>query len=142
MWLVALPLLGAQFSAQPDSFTLLDYLAIPIWFIGFGFEAIGDWQLLQFKANPQNAGKVMDSGLWHYTRHPNYFGDAVQWWAFFLIAASAGAWWTVISPLLMTFLLMRVSGVTMLEHTLKKTKPEYRDYIMRTSAFFPMPPKR
>ena len=141
MWLVSLPLLGAQFSTQPATLTVLDCLATVVWLIGFLFEVLGDWQLVQFKAKPDSAGKVLDTGLWHYTRHPNYFGDAVQWWAFFLIAVAAGAWWTVLSPLLMTFLLMRVSGVTMLEQTLKKTKPQYHDYIQRTSAFFPMPPK-
>ncbi len=142
LWIVSLPLLGAQFSAQPASFTLLDGLAVLLWSVGFFFEAVGDYQLARFKADPANEGKVLDSGLWRYTRHPNYFGDAVQWWAFYLLALAAGAWWAIISPVLMTFLLMRVSGVTLLEHSLKKRKPAYQDYIERTSAFFPMPPRK
>lgn len=139
MWVVSLPLLGAQFMAS--DLNLLDYFAVFVWMIGFIFEAGGDWQLTQFRSNPDNKGKVLQSGLWRYTRHPNYFGDAVQWWAFYLIALSAGAWWTILSPLIMTFLLMRVSGVTLLESSLKKRKPEYQAYIDRTSSFFPMPPK-
>jgi len=107
----------------------------------FAFEAGGDWQLRQFKRDPNNRGKVLDRGFWRYTRHPNYFGDAVQWWAFWLIAVAAGGWWTVFSPLLMTFLLVRVSGVAMLEKTLADSKPQYRDYIARTPAFFPWFPK-
>ena len=142
MWIVSLPLLAAQFSAQPANLIWLDWFAIIVWIVGFFFEAVGDWQLVQFKANPQNEGQVLDTGLWRYTRHPNYFGDAVQWWAFFLISAASGAWWAIISPIIMTFLLMRVSGVTLLEHNLKKSKPQYRDYIERTSAFAPLPPKR
>ena len=102
---------------------------------------MGDWQLTQFRSKPDNQGKVLQTGLWRFSRHPNYFGDAVQWWAFYLIALSAGAWWTIISPIVMTFLLMRVSGVTLLENSLKKRKPEYQDYIDKTSAFFPLPPK-
>ncbi|GAB5492553.1 MAG: DUF1295 domain-containing protein [Phototrophicaceae bacterium] len=139
MWIVSLPLLGAQF--MTSDLNILDYVAVLVWLIGFIFEAGGDWQLSQFRSNPANKGAVLQSGLWHYTRHPNYFGDAVQWWAFYLIALSAGAWWTIISPVIMTFFLMRVSGVTLLEKSLKKRKPEYQAYIDKTSAFFPMPPK-
>ena len=142
MWFISLPLLGAQYHSGENGLIWLDYLAILLWLVGFIFEAAGDWQLMRFKANPANKGKVLDSGFWHYTRHPNYFGDAVQWWAFYLIALAAGAWWTIISPILMSVLLMRVSGVTLLEHSLKKRKPEYQEYIERTSAFFPMPPKK
>lgn len=109
---------------------------------GFVFEAGGDWQLMRFKANPANRGKVLQSGFWHYTRHPNYFGDALQWWAFYLIALSGGGWWTIFSPLLMTYLLVRVSGVAMLEKSLQDAKPAYREYIERTSPFFPWFPKR
>jgi len=97
--------------------------------------------LMRFKNNPQNEGKVLNTGLWRYTRHPNYFGDAVQWWGFYVFALAVGAWWTIFSPLVMTFFLMRVSGVPMLENSLKKRKPEYAEYIAKTSAFFPMPPK-
>ncbi|MGH9841648.1 MAG: DUF1295 domain-containing protein [Blastocatellia bacterium] len=137
MWIISLPLQAAQMATQPDRLTLLDWLGVLLWIIGFAFETIGDWQLARFKSDPANKGKVMDRGLWAYTRHPNYFGDAVLWWGYFLIAAATGAWWTVIGPILMTLLLMKVSGVALLEKTLVKTKPEYQDYIRRTSAFFP-----
>lgn len=143
MWVISLPLQFAQLSREPARLTWLDFLGALLWAIGLSFEAIGDWQLARFKADPANKGKVMDRGLWAYTRHPNYFGDALLWWGFFLVAlATPRGWWTVISPLLMTTLLIKVSGVALLEKTLVKTRPEYRDYVRRTSAFFPLPPKR
>jgi steroid 5-alpha reductase family enzyme len=140
LWFISMPLLGAQFF--PAELSWMDYLAALIWLIGFIFEAGGDWQLMQFRANPNNKGKVLDTGLWCYSRHPNYFGDAAQCWGFYLFAVAAGAWWTILSPILMTFLLLRISGVVMLEKSLKETKPEYADYVKRTSAFFPLPPKK
>ena len=141
MWLIAMPLLVAQTSSLPSRLTLLDLLGAAVWTIGFLFEAIGDRQLRRFKADPANRGKVLQSGLWRYTRHPNYFGDAVVWWGYFLIAmAVPGGAWTLFSPLLMTFLLMRVSGVTLLEKGLKDSKPGYAEYVARTSAFFPRRP--
>jgi steroid 5-alpha reductase family enzyme len=143
MWLISLPLQVAQISREPASLTSLDFCGALFWAVGFAFESIGDLQLSKFKADPANKGNVMDRGLWAYTRHPNYFGDALLWWGFFLIAsATPGGWWTVISPLMMTTLLMKVSGVALLEKTLVKTRPEYREYTQRTSAFLPMPPKR
>ncbi len=143
MWVISLPLQLAQISGEPARLAVLDFLGAAFWLIGLGFEAIGDLQLTMFRVNPANKGKVMDRGLWAYTRHPNYFGDALLWWGFFLIAlATPRGWWTVISPLLMTTLLMKVSGVALLEKTLVKTRPEYQDYVKRTSAFFPLPPKR
>ncbi|MCA9913895.1 MAG: DUF1295 domain-containing protein [Anaerolineae bacterium] len=141
LWLVSLPLLAAQVPAQPDHFIWLDAAAAMLWGIGFFFEAVGDYQLTCFKSNPDNTGKVLDSGLWRYTRHRNYFGDAVQWWAFYMLALSAGAWWAIISPIVMTFLLMCVSGVALLEQSLKKHKPRYEEYMKNTSAFFPLPPR-
>lgn len=141
MWVVSAPVISVQLLPQ-SSLTWLDAIGVVVWGIGFFFEAVGDWQLRQFKRNPSNKGKVMNIGLWHYTRHPNYFGDATQWWGFFLIAISGGGWATVFSPLLMNYLLLRVSGVAMLERSMKETKPEYADYVRRTSAFFPMLPKR
>ncbi len=140
--IVAAPLLAAQVHAIRASLIWLDGLAVALWLTGFVFEAGGDWQLMRFKANPANRGKVLQSGFWHYTRHPNYFGDALQWWAFYLIALSGGGWWTIFSPLLMTYLLVRVSGVDMLEKSLQDAKPAYREYIERTSPFFPWFPKR
>lgn len=142
MVIISAPLLGAIYNGDPeDGLTLLDYLAVVLWLVGFAFEAGGDAQLAIFKANPENKGKVLDKGFWRYTRHPNYFGDATQWWAFYLIALAAGAWWTIFGPVIMTFLLLRVSGVAMLEKDIADRRPAYRDYIERTSAFIPMPPK-
>lgn len=141
MWIISAPLLTAQISATPNQLTWLDYLAIPVWLVGFFFESAGDWQLTQFKANPANQGKLMNRGVWRYTRHPNYFGDAAQWWGFYLVALVADGWWTIFAPIMMTGLLMRVSGVTLLEKTLKKTKPGYEEYVETTREFIPWFPK-
>ena len=142
MWLISAPLLLAQTATAPAALGLLDGLGTLLWLAGFIFEAGGDWQLERFKANPDNAGRIMDSGLWRYTRHPNYFGDALLWWGLYLLAAASPAGvWAIGSPLLMTVLLMRVSGVTLLEKSLGQ-RPEYREYIARTRAFFPWRPKR
>jgi steroid 5-alpha reductase family enzyme len=143
LWIVAWPLLVAVHSDEPDGLAITDYIGSAVWLVGVSFEAIGDFQLARFKADPANKGKVMDRGLWRYSRHPNYFGNATLWWGLFII--SAGTPWgiaTVFSPLLMTFLLTRVSGVALLERTIKKRRPEYEDYERRTSAFIPLPPKR
>ena len=99
LWIISIPLLAAQFPAQPARLTFFDFVGAALWLIGFFFEAVGDAQLVRFKANPANKGKIMTSGVWRYTRHPNYFGDAAQWWGYFLIAAAAGGWWTVYSPI-------------------------------------------
>ncbi len=141
MWIIGAPLVAAQIGATPKQFTWLDYLAIPIWLVGFFFESAGDWQLTQFKANPANKGKLMNRGVWRYTRHPNYFGDAAQWWGFYLVALAPGGWWTIFGPIIMTGLLMRVSGVTLLEKRLRKTKPGYEEYVETTSEFIPWFPK-
>jgi steroid 5-alpha reductase family enzyme len=140
--IVAVPLLAAQIQALPDHLTWLDLLAIPVWMIGFTFEALGDWQLMRFKNNPANKGKLLNTGVWRYSRHPNYFGDATQWWVYYLIALSVGGWWTIFSPILMTCLLLRVSGVTLLEKSLKETKPGYQEYIETTHEFIPWIPRR
>ncbi|HWQ83417.1 MAG TPA: DUF1295 domain-containing protein [Anaerolineales bacterium] len=142
LWIISAPLLAAQISAQPARLTWLDLLAIPVWLFGFFFEAVGDWQLSHFKANPANKGKVLNTGVWRYTRHPNYFGDATQWWSYYLIALAAGGWWTIFSPLLMTTLLWRVSGASLLEKTLRDEKPGYREYIETTSEFIPWFPRQ
>lgn len=142
MGIISAPLLAAQLYATPDHLTVLDFLAAGIWLLGFYFEAAGDLQLARFKSKPENKGKVMASGVWRYTRHPNYFGDAAVWWGHYLVAAASGAWWTIFSPALMTFLLVRVSGVSMLESAMRDSKPGYREYIASTSAFFPLPPRR
>ena len=142
MWVISAPLLAAQVSATPARLTILDVLAIPVWAIGFFFEAVGDWQLARFRADPANKGKVLSTGVWRYTRHPNYFGDATQWWAYYLVAAAAGGFLTIFSPILMTILLLRVSGVALLEKSLKETHPQYREYIETTSAFIPWFPRK
>lgn len=139
--IIAAPLLAAQISPTPAKLGVLDFIAILIWVIGFFFESMGDWQLKRFKSDPANKGKVLDRGVWRYTRHPNYFGDSTQWWAYYLVAASAGGWWTIFSPVLMTFLLLRVSGVKLLEKTLD-TRPGYKEYSERTSEFIPWFPKK
>ncbi len=141
MWIISTPLMVAQFASEPASITVLDVLGLAVWLTGFVFEALGDWQLKRFKALASNKGKVMRTGLWRYTRHPNYFGDAALWWGYFLIAlAVPNGFLAFFSPLLMTVMLMRVSGVALLEQNLKKTKPEYADYIASTNSFFPGPP--
>ncbi|MCQ3931824.1 MAG: hypothetical protein DPW16_15335 [Chloroflexi bacterium] len=142
LWLISTPLLAAQYHDTPDHLTILDILGLLVWGIGFFFEAVGDWQLMVFKSNPANKGKVLNTGLWRYTRHPNYFGDAALWWGYFLIAlATPYGFLTIYAPAFMTFLLMKVSGVAMLEKTLVETKPQYRDYVQSTNAFFPGPPR-
>jgi steroid 5-alpha reductase family enzyme len=140
MWIIALPIQVAI--SNPVSPTNLWLLAcgLVLWSTGILFESVGDLQLARFKANPANSDRVMNQGLWRYTRHPNYFGDFCVWWGIYLVCAAAGAWWTVFSPLLMSLLLLRVSGVTLLEKTITSRRPEYADYQSRTSSFFPWKP--
>ena len=118
-------------------------LGVFIWVIGFFFESVGDWQLAGFKADPANKGRVMDRGLWVYSRHPNYFGEFLIWWGFFLITLfTPNSWWTVISPLIVTAVLLKMTGIPLTEGTIVKTRPGYKDYIKRTSAFVPWFPKK
>lgn len=141
--IVSLPVQVGQLATEPARLGLLAWLGAAVWAVGFLFEAVGDWQLQRFKADPGNRGRVLDSGLWRYTRHPNYFGNACLWWGLWIIACDApGAAWTAIGPLVMTFFLLKVSGVTLLEKSLVQTKPQYADYVKRTSAFLPWPPRR
>jgi steroid 5-alpha reductase family enzyme len=142
MWIVSTPLLAAQIAQLPNQITVIDGIGFIVWGIGFFFEAVGDWQLRRFKSSPDNKGKLLTSGVWRYTRHPNYFGDAAQWWGFYLIAFAAGGWWTIFSPIIMTTLLVRVSGVVMLERTLMDSKPGYREYTESTSPFIPWLPRK
>ena len=137
-WVISLPLLGA-IAGDASPLGWLDYAGAALCLVGLYFEAVGDWQLTRFKANPANAGQVMDQGLWGLTRHPNYFGDFCVWWGFGLVALAAGAWWSLIGPALMSVLLLRVSGVTLLERDIGKRRPGYAEYIRRTNAFFPGP---
>ena len=141
-WIIAAPLLQVQASRSPAEATWLDVLGFVLFAIGFYFESVGDYQLARFKADPANRGKVMDRGLWRYTRHPNYFGDATLWWGFGCFAlATTGSLWTLVGPIVMTFLIVKVSGVALLEKGLGDTKPKYREYVRRTSAFIPWPPR-
>ncbi len=142
LWTVSAPLLAGQSSGTPEHLTAADFAGSALWLVGFAFEAVGDAQLAAFRADPKNAGKVLSTGLWRFTRHPNYFGDALIWWGLFVIATSVpGGGWTVFSPVLMTVLLVRVSGVRLLEESLFETRPGYADYVARTSAFIPWPPR-
>ncbi len=139
-WIISMPLWIAL--TIPLESNLFDVLAVLLWTIGMIFETLGDWQLARFKALSTNRGKVMNRGLWKYTRHPNYFGECLIWWGFFLFVIPLGAWWTILSPLLVTFLLLKFSGVSMLEETIVDRRPAYREYIASTNAFIPAPPKR
>jgi len=138
-FVIAMPLFAGLGSHAP--LNLLDFIGLAFWLVGFGFEAAGDMQLARFKSIPGNRGKVLDTGLWRYTRHPNYFGEATLWWGYYLIAVAGGGWWTLFAPILMTFLLLRVSGVTLLEQDIGERRPAYREYITRTNAFIPGRPK-
>jgi steroid 5-alpha reductase family enzyme len=143
MWIVSLPVQAGQTYATPAHLIWLDVLGAAVWLLGFAFETIGDLQLTRFKADPANAGRVMDRGLWSWTRHPNYFGDFSVWWGLYLIAlATLSAWWTIIGPIVMSVLLIRVSGAALLERRMARTRPGYADYVRRTSGFFPRPPPR
>ena len=134
-WIVSLPLMAAVSSPRP--WGALDAIGLALASYGLVYEAVADAQLARFKANPAERGRVMDRGLWRYSRHPNYFGECCMWWGLWLVAASAGAWWTIPSPLLMTLLLLRVSGVALLESTIGQRRPDYADYARRTNAFIP-----
>jgi len=134
-WIISLPLLAAVAGSKP--LHLLDAAAVTLVVLGILFESIADAQLAAFKAGKDSHGKVLDTGLWRYTRHPNYFGECCVWWGFYLFAFAAGGWWSIISPLLMTFLLLRVSGVALLERDIRERRPDYADYIERTNAFVP-----
>ena len=138
-WFIALPAVAVVASTTAPGW--LELAAMAVWGVGMFFEVVGDWQLMRFQRSPRSAGAVLDSGLWRYSRHPNYFGEALLWWGVYLAALAAGAWWSVASPLLMTFLLLRVSGVAMLERDIADRRPAYQDYIRRTNAFFPAPPR-
>ncbi len=140
--IISLPLLGIHSSTSSGELTILDYLGILVWLIGFTFEAGGDYQLVRFKRNLANKGKVLNTGFWKYTRHPNYFGDSAVWWAYAIFSFAAGSYWQIIGSIVMTLLIIKVSGVALLEKTLNDTKPQYRAYIEKTNSFFPWFPKK
>jgi len=142
MWTVSLGVQLAQGSDSPD-LGLLALLGVLLWLVGVFFETVGDAQLARFKKDPANAGQVMNRGLWRFTRHPNYFGDACVWWGIALVAAETGPGrWGLLGAAVMNVLLVRVSGVALLEKSLSKRKPGYEEYVRRTSSFFPLPPKK
>ena len=143
LWAISLVVQGGQLASKPADLGWLEGVGFLIWAIGFVFEAVADFQLYRFKADPGNQGKVMDRGLWAYTRHPNYFGESLIWWGLFFITLSTpNSLWTIISPVIITFLLLRVSGVRLLEKTIVEKRPAYRAYKESTSAFFPWFPGR
>jgi steroid 5-alpha reductase family enzyme len=139
VWVISLPVQVA--ADQGDALNALDAAGVALWAIGVAFESIGDGQLLRFKSDPANKGRVMDRGLWRYTRHPNYFGDFCVWWGLYLVALATGAaWWTAIGPLVVSVLLIRVSGKGMTEKVMAQ-RPGYAEYVARTSGFVPLPPR-
>jgi len=141
IFVIAMPIQTTVLAEQVPAIGWLTLVGAGAWLLGFAFEAIGDAQLARFKADPDNAGEVMDRGLWGWTRHPNYFGDFCLWWGHSLIAWSLGApWWTAVAPVVMSILLMKVSGVPLLERGLRERRPGYAAYAERVPAFFPRPP--
>ena len=138
--IVSAPLLASV--RATDALGVLDYAGAVLVLVGIALEGVADRQLARFRADRANKGRVLDSGLWRYSRHPNYFGDAVLWWGLYVVAASAAAYWTIYAPLIMTFLLLKVSGVPLLEKGLTRSRPGYAEYARRTSAFVPWPPKK
>lgn len=139
---VSLPMQAVLGTDENTAVGWLDLLGGGVWALGLIFETVADRQLARFRAVAANRPKVMDRGLWRYSRHPNYFGDFLVWWGIYLVAAAAGAWWSIIGPAVMTVLLVRVSGVALLERTIGERRPGYADYAARTSAFIPLPPRR
>lgn len=136
-WLVSAPLVAAI--AEPGMTGIIGWAGAGLAAFGIAYETVADWQLARFKARADSERRVLDTGLWRYSRHPNYFGEFCVWWGFFLLAADAGGWWTVFAPLLMSALLLRISGVTLLERDIGERRPAYCDYVRRTPAFIPGP---
>jgi steroid 5-alpha reductase family enzyme len=142
LWVVSLPLQAGAALGAGRPLGLADVAGALIFLAGLLFEAVGDAQLARFLADPASRGEVMQTGLWRYTRHPNYFGDALLWWGLGIVGAATGAWWCLVGPALMTFLLVRVSGVSLLEKDIAGRRPGYAAYVRRTSPFLPLPPAR
>jgi steroid 5-alpha reductase family enzyme len=137
MWIISLTLWGVNLLSDREGLNIIDYLGVVVWVIGFVFETGGDFQLAKFKMNPVNRGKVLNTGFWKYTRHPNYFGDSAVWWGYGILCIAAGEYWYVSGSLLMTLLIIKVSGVSLLEQSLRVKKPDYLEYVNKTSSFFP-----
>lgn len=141
MWIISAPLLGAQYLKGSSAIGFTDYIAFAVWLVGFVFEAGGDIQLARFRANKENKGKLLSTGFWKFTRHPNYFGDSAVWWAYGLFSIAGSMYFPFLSSLLMTALIIRISGVMLLEKNLKEKKPGYIEYMKNTSSFLPWFPK-
>jgi steroid 5-alpha reductase family enzyme len=142
LWIISMPVqIGQLATAISPNWSITDTLGIALYAIGIFFEAVGDAQLSQFKKDPAHRGMVMNRGLWRYTRHPNYFGDFCVWWGIYLVSIGGGAVWTFFGPALISFFLLRISGVTLLERDIAERRPEYRTYQRTTSSFFPWFPK-
>lgn len=141
LWVVSLPLQVGILSPETYPPGPVDVLGFLIWLVGVVFESVGDWQLSRFRSDPAQGGKVLDRGLWRYTRHPNYFGDFCVWWGLYVVSLGSGGWWTVFSPIVMSVLLMKVSGVALLEKDIGERRPEYARYVRETSAFWPWWPR-
>ena len=140
-WLVSLPLLVVL--STTHELSLLDAIAILLWLVGMGFESVADFQLHRFKSDNNNTGKVLDSGLWRYSRHPNYFGEFLIWWGIFLITLSnPNSWWAIFSPIIVTAVLLKMTGIPLTEKGLVENRPGYSEYIKRTSAFVPWLPAK
>ena len=141
LFIIILPVLAINKTSGP-ALGLVAFFGVALWLLGFFFEAVGDWQLTKFIKDPKNKGKLIQSGLWRYTRHPNYFGEVVLWWGVWLIALAVPyGWLTVVGPLTITALILKVSGIPMLEKKMEEN-PEFAEYKKRTSVFFPLPPKK
>ncbi|MDX2436311.1 MAG: DUF1295 domain-containing protein [Acidobacteriota bacterium] len=138
LWIVSSPLLLAQLG-RGRVVSAIDGLGLALWVFGFVFEAVADHQLRIFKKNPANSGRIMRSGLWAMSRHPNYFGEAVVWWGVGLLALPSGGWLSFVGPIMITFLLLKVSGVALLDAAMVERRPAYADYIATTPAFVPLP---
>ena len=142
LWLASLPAQVGIIADPGGPMADAGWFGVAVALFGIGFEALADAQLEAFRKDPANKGRVLDTGLWRYTRHPNYFGDAVSWWGIWIVASSAGAgWWTIAAPIFLTWTLTRWSGRPILEKSLKASRPGYAAYVARTSGFFPWPPK-
>ncbi|MGD8519724.1 MAG: DUF1295 domain-containing protein [Desulfobacterales bacterium] len=143
LWVISLALQIGQIASTPDHLSGFDFLGLALWLLGFFFESVSDFQLARFKADANNKGKVMNQGLWAYSRHPNYFGESLIWWGIFLIAlATPNSWWTVISPLVITVVLLKMTGIPLTEKSISGRRPGYKDYIKHTNAFIPWFPRK
>ncbi len=143
MWLALAPIVFAQVATEPAELGLLAYVGTTLWLIGFLFESVADWQLRRFRNDSANAGRILDTGLWRYSRHPNYFGEVCVWWGFFLIAAEVPyGWLTAYAPVMLTYTITGMMGKALLERRMSKKHPDFADYARRTSGFIPWPPKK